>query len=542
MTFVPIQLRPSARVLSRVGAGTVALGLTWALTSCSGSQPAAPTFDTVARGNVSTGVSATGALAARSSEQLGFAQGGKLTSVKVKVGQKVEAGDVLATIDSKTARSTLKQAEANIDAQAAALAGSSDNPAIQSAAATLAQARHVVLESKQQAAAVQDADDTAISRAKKQKRTDEDAKDDAQDAVDDANDACDTARENAGRATAAAEAAAMTPNPADPGASAAAAIIASSAAATATTVCGGVGSAEAGVSAAKQRIVADQSAIVAAEQRKRVDDAGGDLAEANANQGVVTARNAYNAAVAARPHTLDQQQALVEAAQAQADAAQKAVDDTTLRAPVAGTVSAVNGNKGEYVSPSTGTSALAPGSKAAIPGASGAGAAAAAGPASPTRPGGTQLIVLSGLDQLQVVLPFEESDAAQIKKGQAVDVQLDAVPDLEVKGTVASIAPSATPIAGVVTYYATVNLDTRDPRERDGQTARVTVLTQQRDQVLTVPNTAVRQQGGSSTVVVYEPSGDQRTVSFEAGLVGPDRTEVVSGLNEGDRVVVPSHP
>ena len=66
---------------------------------CSGGQPAAPTFDTVSRGEVSTGVTASGALAARSSEQLGFAQGGRLTSVKVKVGDKVQKGDVLATID-----------------------------------------------------------------------------------------------------------------------------------------------------------------------------------------------------------------------------------------------------------------------------------------------------------------------------------------------------------------------------------------------------------------------------------------------------------
>jgi len=296
------------------------------------------------------------------------------------------------------------------------------------------------------------------------------------------------------------------------------------------------------VTAAKQRIAADESAIVAAEQRKRVDDAALDVAEANANQGVATAQGVYNSAVAARPHTLDQQQALVDAAQAQVDAAQKTVDDAVLKAPAAGTISAVNGTKGEYLSPSTGTSALAPGSKAAIPGASGGGAASAAGAASPTRPGGTQFIVLSGLDQLQVVLPFEESDAAQIKAGQAVDVQLDAVPDLEAKGTVASVAPSATPISGVVSYYATVDLDTRDPRERDGQTARATVLTAERTDVLTVPNAAVRQQGGASTVVVYAPSGDQRTVSVEVGLVGPDRTEVVSGLDEGDRVVVPSHP
>ncbi|MGI3781833.1 MAG: biotin/lipoyl-binding protein, partial [Janthinobacterium lividum] len=231
MSFVPFHLRPTARVLSRVGAGTAVLGLTWALTSCSGSQPAAPAFDTVTRGNVSTGVTASGALAARTSEQLGFAQSGKLTKVAVKVGQKVQAGDVLATIDSKAARSTLKQAEANVEAQSAALGGASDNPAVQGAASTLAQSRHVVLESKQQAAATQRADDTAISRAKKQKRTDEDAKDDAEDAVDDAQDACDDAQSIARKAAKAAEAAA---DPASPANTSAAALATLAAAATST--------------------------------------------------------------------------------------------------------------------------------------------------------------------------------------------------------------------------------------------------------------------------------------------------------------------
>jgi len=539
VSFVPLHLRPSVRVLSRVGAGALALGLTGALASCSSSQPAAPTFDTVTRGDVSTGVTASGALAAQSSEQLGFATAGKLTSVKVKVGQKVQAGDVLATIDSKAARATLKQAEANVDAQAAGLAGSSDDPAVQDAATSLARARHVVLESKQQGAASTRADTKAVSSAKKQKSTDEDAKDDAEDAVDDANDACDKAQDLAKKAGAAVTTALKDPANTS---GAALATLAASAASGASSACGAVGSAEAGVTAAKQRIAADETAIVAAQQRKRVDDAALDVSEASANQGVATAQGVYNSAVASRPHTLDAAQAGVDAAQAQVDAAQKTVDDATLKAPVAGTVSAVNGNKGEYVSASTGTSALAPGSKAAIPGASGAGAASAAGAASPTRPGGSQLFVLSGLDKLQVVLPFEQSDAAQIKKGQSVDVQLDALPDLQAKGTVESIAPTGTPISGVVSYYATVSLDNRDPRERDGQTARATVLTQERDAVLTVPNSAVRQQGGGSTVVVYEPSGDQRTVTFEAGVVGSDRTEVVSGLNEGDRVVVPSHP
>lgn len=530
---------PHARVLRPLAvlAGTVALTAT--LASCSGGQPAAPAFDTVSRATVANGVTASGALAAKTSEQLGFAQGGKLTKVAVKVGQKVQEGDVLATIDAKAAKEALKQAEANVDAQAAGLAGADANPAVQSAAASLAQARTVADRTGRQADATTAADSTAISRAKKQRSVDRDAKDDAEDAVDQANDACDDAQSAAKKAAAAAQAAAADPS--NPSAATVAAAALSSATQAAATACGSVGSAEAGVTAAKQRLAADDTAVATAEERLRVDQAAGKLACANAGQGVVTARNAYDAAVAARPHTLDAQQAQVDAAQAQVDAAQKAVDDTVLRAPSAGTVSAVNGAKGEYVTASTGTSALAPGSSAAIPGASGAGGAAA-GAASPTRPGGSQLIVLSGLDTLQVVLPFEESDAASIKAGDEVDVQLDALPELTPHGKVVSVSPSATPIAGVVSYYATVALDDRDPRERDGQTARATVLTEQHTDVLTVPNTAVRQQGGASTVVVYEPTGEQRTVTFEAGLVGPDRTEVLSGLNEGDRVVVPSHP
>jgi HlyD family secretion protein len=525
-------LRPAAGL-------AVAVALVSTLAACSGAKPAAPAFDTVTRATVSTGVTASGALAAATSEQLGFAQGGKLTSVRVKVGQKVSRGDVLATIDNRAATQAVKAAEANVEAQAAGLANASDNPAVQSAAASLAQARQVVTKAKEQADATDAADATAISRAKKQRSADEDAKGDAHDAVGDAKDACGDAEDNVKKATAAAQAAAADPTNSSAATVAGAAL--TSATSAATSACGAVGSAEAGVTAAKQRLVADDTAVATAEQRRQVDQAAAQAAVANAEQGVVSARNAYNQAVAARPHTLDQQQALVDAAQAQADAAQKTLDDTVLRAPADGTVSAVNGTKGEFVTASTGTSALAPGSKAAIPGASGA-SGAAAGAASPTRPGGTQLIVLSGLDTLQLVLPFEESDAAQVKTGDKVDLQLDALPDLQPRGTVTAVSPTATVISGVVSYYVTVALDERSPRERDGQTARATVLTEEHDGVLTVPNTAVRQQGGESTVVVYEPGGDQRTVSFQAGLVGPDRTEVLAGLNEGDRVVVPSHP
>ena len=194
----------------------------------------------------------------------------------------------------------------------------------------------------------------------------------------------------------------------------------------------------------------------------------------------------------------------------------------------------INGSKGEYVSPSTGTTAQAPGSKAAIPGSSTATSATGA-----SRPGGTQFMVLSDVDKVQLVLPFEQSDAAQIKPGLKVRVQADALPGSDLAGKVISVAPSSTVTSGAISYLATVGMDAANGKLKDGQTARGTVITQQRADVLTVPNVAVHRQGTTSTVVLLNDDGSQQTVPFEAGAVGTDRTEVLSGLTEGQHVVLP---
>jgi HlyD family secretion protein len=167
-----------------------------------------------------------------------------------------------------------------------------------------------------------------------------------------------------------------------------------------------------------------------------------------------------------------------------------------------------------------------------------AAAGAAATGTTATRPGGSQFVVLSSLKGFQAVIPFEESDAAKIAPEQLVSVSFDAIPGLIESGTVVSVAPSATAIAGVISYYVTIDLEDADSRLRDGQTARAEVITAERTNVLSVPNAAVRRQGDTDTVVVVDPDGRQRVVTFQPGLVGADRTEVLSGLSEGQRVVV----
>jgi HlyD family secretion protein len=168
-----------------------------------------------------------------------------------------------------------------------------------------------------------------------------------------------------------------------------------------------------------------------------VDAAAGRVSVETSRQSVVAARNALNSASSERPHAIDQQLALVDAADALVRSAQKDVADGTLNAPSDGVVSAINGVVGEYLSPSSGTTALAPGSRAAIPGSASAGAAGTG--AAATRPGGSQFLVLSSLKGFQAV-PFEESDAAKITPKQRVAVTFDAIPDLTETGTVVAVA------------------------------------------------------------------------------------------------------
>lgn len=532
--------------LRRFGAVAGSAALLAGLVSCSAGSGAVatPKTATVTRGDVTAGVTANGSFAAVTSENLGFATGGKLTAVKVKVGDHVEAGQLLAKVDSRAARHALEQAEANLAAQQAGLGRIGDATTVSGAQSSVDQARNVVSATKSQAAATAEADRVAVSRAKTQLSTDRDAKSQAKSALRKAKDACNAASSSSTSSSTTSSAllqqaeqqlAAGDTDAANQTLAKLNALLSSATTSAGDpTACSQVATAQAAVTAATQKVVADKTALLTAQQKKKVDAASGRLAVENAQQAVVSAQNGLNASAADRPHSLDQQQALVDAAQAAVETAQKAVDDTRLVAPADGTITVINGRKGEYVAPSTGTTALAPGSQAAIPGSSTAVSATGA-----SRPGGTQFMVLSDIDKVQLVLPFEQSDAARLKPGQSVSVQPDALPGVELAGTVISVSPSSTVTAGAISYLATIGLNESNSKLKDGQTARATVITRKRAEVLTVPNQAVHQQGGSSAVVLLNNDGSQQTVPFQAGAVGAETTEVKSGLTEGQHVVLP---
>jgi HlyD family secretion protein len=497
---------------TRLAGGLLLAGLL--ATACT-SDPTPPPTAVVDRGTVSQAVSASGSLVSVTQQNLGFADGGQVAELLVKVGDTVAAGQPLARLDDAAARSQLASAQAKLDQQDATLGKVSGANTVESAQAAVVSARNVLSATREQVDATNSANESAVERARL--RLDFDRRQ------------LDKAKQQLAAAKAACSASTATPAPQP--------LLSMSSTSTSTTTttseCQQVTTAEQTVTSAKSTVLSDETALIQAENTRDTGYASGRLSIANAESQVSTAEQQLNGASNDAPADVAVQDAVVADAQNTVADAQRALDNTVLRAPVAGTVSAINGAVGDFLTAAGGASALAPGSDARIPepvGTTATATTAAAGP----------FITLNDLATYQLVVPFEESDAAKVAANQPVDVTVDAVPGVTLPGTVVAVAPTADQLSGVVSYYATVLLNQTDPALKDGQTAQADVRTETRENVLRVPAAAVRQEGGKSVVSIPGPDGNAQTREFTPGLVGDQYTEVQSGLDEGQQILLPS--
>ncbi|WP_433273728.1 HlyD family efflux transporter periplasmic adaptor subunit [Pseudonocardia xinjiangensis] len=516
-------------------------------TACTAEQPPPPTLR-VDRGTVATSVSASGTLVAITEQNLGFPQAGKLAEVLVGVGTRVEPGQVLARLDDFALRQTLEQRHAGLAQQQAQLAKIRNGNSVEAAQATLEQAEKILDATEDQAEATNNANYSATDRAEKQLEFDRKVLDQAEHRLEADKRACGSGPSKpSGQQQDASSNSTQTTTKASSGLLGTGSTPESPAPTTqpnqsgglvANPACDRIPADKQAVTDAKRVVLSSETALDTAEQRQNVDEAAGRLSIENARQSVVTAKNEVDSAGSDKPADTSAQEAAVRDAEAQVALAQRDVDNTVLRAPVAAVVSAVNGAEGEYVGAATGTTALAPGSSAALPeiaATSGGGAGGGAGAA----PGGGAFIVLNNIDSFQLVVPFEESDAARVAANQRVEITVDAVPDLRAPATVLAIAPSGNSTTGVVRYYATIVLTENDDRLRDGQTALADVMVQSVDNVLRAPSAATRTDAGRLVVDVRGPDGAPVPTPFQAGLVGDEYTEVVSGLTEGQELLLP---
>jgi RND family efflux transporter MFP subunit len=134
---------------------------------------------------------------------------------------------------------------------------------------------------------------------------------------------------------------------------------------------------------------------------------------------------------------------------------------------------------------------------------------------------------------------IDEIDVAMVKIGQTANIALDALPDAELSGKVAFISLVGTIRAGVVSYATTVTLENTIAGLRDGMSATAEVVIQRRDDVLLIPNRAI---GGTlanpKVSVLIDGQVEEREITL--GLSDGINIEVLSGLEEGEKVVLPT--
>lgn len=98
-------------------------------------------------------------------------------------------------------------------------------------------------------------------------------------------------------------------------------------------------------------------------------------------------------------------------------------------------------------------------------------------------------------------------EKAKIRVGQPATIQVAALPNVELAAHVIGIDTDSTIVSNVVTYYATIQLDNNEPGLKPGMTVTASIIVGKADNVLNVPNAAVRGSGANASVTTVDSKG-----------------------------------
>ncbi len=398
----------------------------------------------VSRGDISQLVSASATLLADQEIDLNFETAGRVKNISTRVGAQVSAGDTLASVESVALTEDVKKAQAALD-KAQADAGVNDD--------VLREARNAEKNAKQYASDVSDAEDQKV-------------------------DAADKAYDNAVNY-------------------------------------------EADVQSYYNQVVSDNGASGSTAKNAKLSLTAATNAKEAAKEAQDTARRNRDVAVRVAENSYDSQKENVKSLESKSkqiiensaiaiassnyDIAMNNLDKALLKAPVNGTVTVLNYQRGEVI---------------------GSAVAKSFGR------------LLSADMILEAKIP--ESDIASVKLNQTATTTFDALgSDEKFDASVVEIDPESTVIQDVVYYKVKLRLANIDKRLKPGMSGDIDIHIAERKGVLLLPTRAVKQDGNTRYVEVK--SSDGKTAvrkEVKVGLEGSDgQIEIISGISEGDQVI-----
>ena len=206
---------------------------------------------------------------------------------------------------------------------------------------------------------------------------------------------------------------------------------------------------------------------------------------------------------APRSEDIDAAKAQVASAQGSLHAAEGALANDFITAPINGVITSINNlSAGEIVSANN------------------------------------PVIGIMSKDGFQIESYVSEKDLALVSVGEPVSIVTDAYgPSTIFNGTIIEVAPAATTQTnGSLGYKVTYQFSDTDSRIKPGLSAMVTVQGAKKENVLTIPRTAIFLKNGSSFVLVKNGKNTENR-AVTVGLVGSDLAEITGGLQAGEQVV-----
>jgi len=151
---------------------------------------------------------------------------------------------------------------------------------------------------------------------------------------------------------------------------------------------------------------------------------------------------------------------------------------------------------------------------------------------------GTEVMTIANLKEMIVNAHINQADVTRLSAGQTVDVQVESVPGLRMKGVVERIAPQAVIKNGLKGFAARIVISDIDPRVRPGMTALLSIPIASAEKVLAVPLAAVFTERGERYVFAKKDENEEK---FERrpvliGITDYAFAEVQDGLSAGDIV------
>jgi HlyD family secretion protein len=226
--------------------------------------------------------------------------------------------------------------------------------------------------------------------------------------------------------------------------------------------------------------------------------------QTTSDRAATSIRNAQSA-VANIPFNTQSSQVSVDNAANSVTTAKSNLDNAVLTAPAPGVVASIANQVGEFVSGGNTNSAF---------------------------------MVLTNTTSMVLHGTVGEADVSKLKLGQVANVTVDALSGQKMTGKVTSLDPVATISQGVPVYGIDIAIDVTATGLRAGMSGTAAVILASKSNVLIVPNTTIRTVSGQRGVQVLK-DGEVVDTAVQFGLSNDTVTEVVSGLAEGDTVVIP---